>query len=287
MVRVNRQRSIASLSAAVAMLLAAATHAQSFKFELPAQPLQQSLRAISQQANVNILFDSDTVDGLYAPALSGDLTVQEAIRLLTSDKKLTVQQPAQDTITVSRLMTSTSTGMRRISDVREQDRRSMRVAQASAAEEQTPTSASADSTKPDTSRIQLEEVVVTGSHIRGAQNLSSPVLTFDREDIDRSGYSTTQQFIQSLPQNLNSVSDTTYGGGGLADNVGFGGSGINLRGLGSQSTLVLLNGRLGAGDRPQGAVGRTGDECRWGHAACSAARCSSMSSPSRRMRVSM
>ena len=243
MVRVNRRRSIASLSATVAMLLATATHAQTFKFELPAQPLQQSLRAISQQANVNILFDSDTVDGLYAPALNGDLTVQEAIRLLTSDKKLTVQQPAQDTITVSRLMTATSTRMRRISDVREQDRRSMRVAQASAAEEQTPTSASADSTKPDTSRIQLEEVVVTGSHIRGAQNLSSPVLTFDREDIDRSGYSTTQQFIQSLPQNLNSVSDTTYGGGGLADNVGFGGSGINLRGLGSQSTLVLLNGR--------------------------------------------
>ncbi len=254
MVRVNRRRSIASLSATVAMLLATATHAQTFKFELPAQPLQQSLRAISQQANVNILFDSDTVDGLYAPALNGDLTVQEAIRLLTSDKKLTVQQPAQDTITVSRLMTATSTRMRRINDVREQDRRSMRVAQAAAvaAEEQTSTSAGADNAKPDTNRIQLEEVVVTGSHIRGAQNLSSPVITFTREDIEASGYSTTQQFIQSLPQNVNSLSDMSAAGfaGGVANSVTYDGSGMNLRGLGGDATLILVNGRrlAGAGD---------------------------------------
>ena len=267
MVRVNRRRSIASLSATVAMLLATATHAQTFKFELPAQPLQQSLRAISQQANVNILFDSDTVDGLYAPALSGDLTVQEAIRLLTSDKKLTVQQPALDTITVSRLMTATSTGMRRISDVREQDRRSMRVAQAGTVGGQAAASVGADDSKQDPARIQLEEVIVTGSHIRGAHNFSSPVLTFDRKDIEASGHATTQQFIQGLSQNFNSVTDMMAGDlNGEQGSFTYNGAGVNLRGLGSDATLVLLNGRRlpAAGDAsfvdvsliPLGAVER-------------------------------
>lgn len=91
--------------------------------------------------------------------------------------------------------------------------------------------------------MELQEVLVTGSHIRGVENLSSPIIRFDRDAIERSGYATTQQLIQSLPQNLNNISDTTFSviNGGLE--YGFGGSGVNLRGLGGASTLVLLNGR--------------------------------------------
>ena len=92
-------------------------------------------------------------------------------------------------------------------------------------------------------RVVLDEVVVTGSHIRGAQNLSSPVIRFDREDIERSGYSTTQQLMKSLPQNVSNVSDTTFGGVNGGTNTDFGASAPNLRGLGSDSTLVLVNGR--------------------------------------------
>ena len=86
---------------------------------------------------------------------------------------------------------------------------------------------------------------MTGSHIRGAKNHSSPMITVDRQDIERSGYGTTQQLIRSLTQSVNSVSDTTVGSvnGGLDDGEGYDGAGLNLRGLGGDSTLVLLNGR--------------------------------------------
>ncbi len=88
--------------------------------------------------------------------------------------------------------------------------------------------------------MELEEVVVTGSHIRGVGvSVGSKVNIIDRADIDRSGFATTQQVIQSLPQN--------FGGGPNEDTLSTGnvtgGSGINLRGLGTEATLVLVNGR--------------------------------------------
>ena len=92
--------------------------------------------------------------------------------------------------------------------------------------------------------IELEEIVTTGSHIRGAKS-ASPVFIYDRKDIDKTGLSTLPQFMRTLPQ--------VFGGGASDGNIGIssankaglnvgGGSGINLRGLGTSSTLVLLDG---------------------------------------------
>lgn len=93
--------------------------------------------------------------------------------------------------------------------------------------------------------IELEEIVVTGSNIRGARS-ASPVFIYDREDINKTGLSTLPQFMRTLPQ--------IFGGGASDGNVGISnannaslnvgsGTGINLRGLGTGSTLVLLDGR--------------------------------------------
>ena len=89
------------------------------------------------------------------------------------------------------------------------------------------------------------DIVVTGTRIRGAAPVGSNLITIDRQAIDRSGYATTQQLLSSLPQN--------FGGGANEGTVGFSvrnntstnygfGSGVNLRGLGSTSTLVLIDG---------------------------------------------
>lgn len=87
------------------------------------------------------------------------------------------------------------------------------------------------------------DIVVTGSRIPGAA-VASPVIVIDRERIKSDGQSTLPEALRALPQN--------FGGGqnpGVGQNVpegtGFdlgGGSSINLRGLGSDATLTLLNG---------------------------------------------
>lgn len=97
----------------------------------------------------------------------------------------------------------------------------------------------------------LDEVVVTGTLISGGEP-ASQVAAYSREDIQLQGYGDVQDFIQSLPQNFSGGgSESTVGagsgGGSTLNNTAA--TGINLRGLGNSSTLVLLDGhRIAAGN---------------------------------------
>ncbi len=61
-----------------------------------------------------------------------------------------------------------------------------------------------DSGISQTEARSLAEVVVTGSHIKGIENSTSPVIVLDHEQIEKSGYSSTQDLFRSLPQNFTS-----------------------------------------------------------------------------------
>ncbi|AYJ87425.1 hypothetical protein D3Y57_17685 [Sphingomonas paeninsulae] len=105
--------------------------------------------------------------------------------------------------------------------------------------------------KPDLPRERGEapgdnqELVVTGTRIRGSAPVGSPIVVVTREALDKSGRSSVTDILQTIAQN--------YGGGqaeasqgvsdlnGAPDNGSFG-TGINLRGLGDTSTLVLFDG---------------------------------------------
>ena len=92
----------------------------------------------------------------------------------------------------------------------------------------------------DQSNQQLETITVTGSNIRRVDiETSNPVITIDRAQIERSGKLTVGDLLQSLP---------AVTGGNVNPQVNNGGSyagtaSIGLRGLGSQRTLVLINGQ--------------------------------------------
>ncbi len=86
---------------------------------------------------------------------------------------------------------------------------------------------------------ELQRVEVTGSNIRRVQSeTAAPVQTLTREDIDRSGKSSVAELLQTLSVDNQGSVPTTFGNGFAA-----GASGISLRGLGTASTLVLVNGR--------------------------------------------
>src|SRR5687767_7435439 len=88
----------------------------------------------------------------------------------------------------------------------------------------------------------VETVVVTGSRIaRGSDFESpSPVITVDRDSIERSGYNNLQQLMEKLPSNGNGAFSSR---GNNQDSTANGAASISLRGLGADATLVLVNGR--------------------------------------------
>lgn len=120
------------------------------------------------------------------------------------------------------------------------------------------TSGAAQAQEAQSSSDELETVTITGTNIRGVEPVGNPVLALDAVDIQESGKPTLADFLRELPANF-------AGGVATADNVQgsqdassagsnlTGGQGVNLRGLGALSTLVLVNGRRVA------AAGQFGD----------------------------
>jgi iron complex outermembrane receptor protein len=91
----------------------------------------------------------------------------------------------------------------------------------------------------DAAAQPVARVTVTGSNIRRAEaETASSVITVNRADIERSGKSTVSELLQTLAVDNQGSVPSSFGNGFAA-----GASGISLRGLGSASTLVLLNGR--------------------------------------------
>lgn len=102
-----------------------------------------------------------------------------------------------------------------------------------------------------------DSVVITGTLIRGTAPVGSPVVGVTRVDIDKAPASNPVELLRQLPQIANlGASDThTTTTQNANQNVTVG-SGINLRGLGPESTLVLVNGRRIA---PGGVAGQYTD----------------------------
>jgi iron complex outermembrane recepter protein len=86
-------------------------------------------------------------------------------------------------------------------------------------------------------KAMREDIVVTGSRIR-RKDLSTPapLAVFTREQIQQTGRANVGEFLQTLPWQANAINRGTNNGGNGAIRV-------NLRGIGVESTLVLLNGR--------------------------------------------
>jgi outer membrane receptor protein involved in Fe transport len=98
-----------------------------------------------------------------------------------------------------------------------------------------------------------ETVVVVGTNIRGLYPGAYPVDIYTADDIARTGAVRTEQFIDTLTQNLDTR--TQFGPGSTAQPNYEGVNGIDLRGLGVGTSLVLLNGRR----LPLASEGQTAD----------------------------
>lgn len=87
---------------------------------------------------------------------------------------------------------------------------------------------------------EIEEVVVTGSFIKGAPiDSESPVTVLDREQLTRQG----SPSIVEIVRRLSSSSGVDGESNQFQSNASEGVANVNIRGLGPQRTLVLLNGR--------------------------------------------
>lgn len=116
----------------------------------------------------------------------------------------------------------------------------------------TPAIAQDNSATTSTSTQKLETIEVTGSRIPRAQiEGPSPITIISDKDIRERGFATAADIMTSLSQNLGNIDNNQ-----ITDGFSNGAQAVDLRGLGPNHTLVLINGRRIA-DYPQSYNGES------------------------------
>lgn len=208
-----RKYQSATATAALALLLiASATPAnaqspeQQFSFDLPAKKLSQALKDVAVHTGRNVIAPADLLGDQQAAPLSGTFTAEEALARLLA-----------------------GTGLR------------YRMVEGALVVERSPfpeNNAELESTEGADSTI-----TVTGTRIRGAGS-ASPVSVTTRGELEDSGISDLADFTRILPQNYIGGQNRGIAGGGEQggqQNLN-NSAALNLRGLGPDATLTLLNG---------------------------------------------
>jgi outer membrane receptor protein involved in Fe transport len=189
-----------------------------YDFKIPAEDTAKALNDFARQADIQIMFPYAIAAKHQAPAITGQYTRAEVLNRLLDGTGLEVANVTETTI-------------------------SLRAVTVGA---KAPTSSLGNDTT---------EVVVTGTHIRGG-NPTSPIHKVTRKDIDASGYSQIGDLVRSLPENFSGGQNPgviAASATNIANHNDSNASSMNLRGLGSDATLVLLNGhRLSSDSSSQG-----------------------------------
>jgi iron complex outermembrane recepter protein len=216
---------------AVLSLGALTVHAATATFDIEPQDLSGALKAFAVQSHREIFFTPELARGRITHGVKGKFDDLKALNIILEGTGLNFSVTTSNAILV-----------RDPSRKAESSRNAVTPATSIGASSQTVPEDSSSESIETHNKNDLDEITVTGTHIRGTTNSPSPVLVFTRDDIDAAGANTIQDFLQSLPQNFGSVSANTI----LAD-AGRGTNGVNgsapdLRGLGAGATLVLING---------------------------------------------
>jgi iron complex outermembrane receptor protein len=223
----------------------AAAHAQIIiHFDLPAQPLARSLTAIGTATDTNVGFSASQVAGLLAPSLKANLTMDGALERVLAGTGLRPQHLDDHTIVIASTVASTSVSVETPLLVVKESASAVDV-QTTPSQAQVVGDPTEKSPQPIVAKDDLEEIIVTGTHLRGVTDTGSSLQLITADDIQRAGITTVADIVQLIPQAFGGlVTDNTFGSinGGSGNNL-TAGTGIDLRGLGPTSTLVLVNGR--------------------------------------------
>ncbi len=200
---------------------------------LQAQPVEQALLELAESTGVQIMFVPGIAAGRQTTAIDDALTVEAAIDRILSGSGLTFSTPAPDLFVITR--------------------DSGNAMPANAGQAQTgPGRVTAGVSAP---QRQIDEIIVAGSRLGlTSGQLTKQILVLDAEQLEAIGEPTLGRALARVPHYWGGAHTTgAFNGTNSALDSGLinfnGAELVNLRGIGTGETLVLVNGkRLGAGD---------------------------------------
>ena len=218
-------------------------------FDIEPGPLDQALKSYAERLHGQMLYDARLVAGRQTLGVKGQYTAKAALQRLLAGTDIQADAPTANTI-VLRPREAAVTATRPQAAAPSPRSASTRLSRPGV-ESPHLSAGAAGRGAPGvpSSAATVAEVVVTGTHLRGVTDSPSPVLVVSRDDMDRRGYGTLTEALQALPQNFGGSGNpqSLYAGMDASNSNTLAATGVNLRGLGSDATLVLVNGRRLAG----------------------------------------
>jgi iron complex outermembrane receptor protein len=223
-------------------MAAGAAFAQSAarEYRIEQKTLDQALREFALASNLDLLFSPDLVAGKPSPRLEGVFTVEEALTALLRGSGLDFQVQGSRVV-ITRASESPGQSSSPTSSINNTPHYTQ-LAQKQGGPAESATPAAASDAALD-KRIELEEIVVTGSRLRRASAGAMPVVTFDNETIAELGVTDIADVLDYLPQSSYSLGEDFIVGGAKP---------VQLRGLNFGTTLLLVNGRRTVTSAAQG-----------------------------------
>ena len=215
-------RPLRVLFLALACSAALAAQAQGGRIDIPAGDLASALDAYASQSGTQLVYRADQLKGARSAGLKGQAASPQALDALLKGSGFHAQRDDSGAVLVVPQATP-----------------------AQAAPAAAPRPRAAQSPAPqaatETQVTDLQTVQVTGSRIPRAQvEGPAPITLVTAEDIRAAGFTSVPDVLQSLTQNGGETQSQQSAGG--AD-FSPGAQQVDLRGLGPNHTLVLVNGR--------------------------------------------
>jgi outer membrane receptor protein involved in Fe transport len=186
-------------------------------YTIPSQDLDGALRAFAHQSGRDVLYPPALVAGKRSPGAQGQLTESQALSALLAGTGLRFQRMTSGGYTLSNGSASPEAG-----------------AVDSGFVSQLP-------------EILVEGVTTQNADIRRTENDAQPYVVFGRDEIRASQATTLEDFLRTrLPMNTIARSESQTPGSPNPTST------LNLRGLGSNQTLILVDGRRIPGVAPNG-----------------------------------
>ena len=218
-------------------------NAQEVEFDIDPQATDQTLLEIAEVGDVQIVFVPDVVEENQSPEVRGSQSVESAIEKSLDTTELVYEFKAKNFVVVKQ---ENATAPQPGAVVHNTGAEPVLLAQLQTSEEPDApaggaTASDTEEPSPDPDLRPIDEIVVTGTRLRDSSP-TSPVQVFTMGDMTRMGINSVEGLVRALPQNYSGHTQTSA----IDNSSSVGTLGVataNLRGLGSDGTLVLINGR--------------------------------------------
>ena len=232
--------SIAAAAIAVSSMAAAtptmaqngASAEKTYTFSIPAQDMKSALRAFARASGQQIVFDDKAVANKRAPALVGAFTATRGVERLLAGSGLDATRGRSGVIVVRPSERGVARAQNNTASLAAQTQPTGEPGQGGAAVEEAP---------------EETEILVTGSRIQRQVAADSPVpiIGINQEDIQAAGATELSEILADYPA-------VTAGDSLSNSNSGINQAGlstVDLRGLGANRTLTLIDGRRTVSNR--------------------------------------